>query len=341
MANVKISQLPGAGSALGTQEFEVNESGLSKKVTGSQLSNYVRGQVLLGDLGITATASEINKLDGVTASTAELNLLDGVTASTAELNILDGVTATTAEINVLDGVTATTAELNLLDGATIALADITATATELNYVDGVTSSIQTQLDAKYVAATQDTATWEAGLGTTESLVSPAKVKAAIEANAPGTTWLSPQTTTSGTSFLFDGIPSGVNNIYIGFDGVSFSNTTSISVKLGTSAGIENSGYFSMSEWSGNVTSSGGGYFVIRVASLTYVASGLMILSRMDASANTWVSSGNILVGTTSTAHTSTANGSKSLSGEVSQVVIGRTGATGTFDAGVVAVGYSK
>jgi hypothetical protein len=35
------------------------------------------------------------------------------------------------------------------------------------------------------------------------------------------------------------------------------------------------------------------------------------------------------------------NGSKSLSGEVSQVVIGRTGATGTFDAGVVAVGYSK
>jgi hypothetical protein len=184
MANVKISQLPGAGSALGTQEFEVNESGLSKKVTGSQLSTYVRGQVLLGDLGITATASEINKLDGVTASTAELNLLDGVTASTAELNILDGVTATTAEINVLDGVTATTAELNLLDGATIALADITATATELNYVDGVTSSIQTQLDAKYVAATQDTATWEAGLGTTESLVSPAKVKAAIEALAP-------------------------------------------------------------------------------------------------------------------------------------------------------------
>jgi hypothetical protein len=52
MANVKISQLPGAGAALGTQEFEVNESGLSKKVTGSQLSNYVRGQVTLNDLGL-------------------------------------------------------------------------------------------------------------------------------------------------------------------------------------------------------------------------------------------------------------------------------------------------
>ena len=78
----------------------------------------------------------------VTATAAELNILDGVTASTAEINILDGVTASTAELNILDGVTASAAELNILDGATL-------TVTELNYVDGVTSAIQTQLDAKY------------------------------------------------------------------------------------------------------------------------------------------------------------------------------------------------
>jgi len=81
-----------------------------------------------GGVNVTATAAELNLLDGVTATTAELNLLDGVTATTAELNILDGVTATAAELNILDGVTATTAELN--------------------YVDGVTSNVQTQLDAK-------------------------------------------------------------------------------------------------------------------------------------------------------------------------------------------------
>jgi hypothetical protein len=90
---------------------------------------------------LTASASELNTLDGITASTAELNLLDGVTATTEELNILDGVTATAAELNLLDGVTATTAELNLLDG-------VTATTAELNYVDGVTSGIQGQLDDK-------------------------------------------------------------------------------------------------------------------------------------------------------------------------------------------------
>lgn len=103
--------------------------------------------------------------------------LQGVTATAAELNTLDGFTGTTAELNTLDGITATTAELNTLDG-------ITATVTELNHTDGVTSNIQTQIDGKYTPATQSTGTWEAGTSTTESLVSPAKVKAAIQDLSP-------------------------------------------------------------------------------------------------------------------------------------------------------------
>ena len=83
---------------------------------------------------VTATAAELNILDGVTSTAAELNILDGVTATTAELNILDGVTSTAAELNILDGVTSTTAELNILDG-------VTATAAELNVLDGVTAFV--------------------------------------------------------------------------------------------------------------------------------------------------------------------------------------------------------
>ena len=109
-------------------------------------------------------------------STLTINGTD-VTATAAEINVLDGVTATASEINVLDGVTASTAEINLLDG-------VTATTAEINYVDGVTSGIQAQLDGKASDATQAEATWEAGTSTTESLVSPAKVKAAVEALAP-------------------------------------------------------------------------------------------------------------------------------------------------------------
>ena len=47
----------------------------------------------LGGTLVTATAAELNIMDGVTASTAELNIMDGVTATTTELNYTDGVTS--------------------------------------------------------------------------------------------------------------------------------------------------------------------------------------------------------------------------------------------------------
>jgi len=96
--------------------------------------------------GVTSTAAELNILDGVTSTTAELNILDGVTSTTAELNILDGVTSTAAELNILDGVTATTAELNIMDGVTSTTAElnimdgVTSTTAELNIMDGVTAT---------------------------------------------------------------------------------------------------------------------------------------------------------------------------------------------------------
>ena len=83
---------------------------------------------------VSATAAELNVLDGfagVTAdltyakdlratgvTTTEFDKLDGLTATTSELNILDGVTSTASELNILDGVTATTSEINLIDGGT-------------------------------------------------------------------------------------------------------------------------------------------------------------------------------------------------------------------------------
>jgi len=118
----------------------------------------------LGGTLVTATAAELNILDGVTSTAAELNILDGVTSTAAELNILDGVTSTATELNLVDGstagtivnskavvysaagqvnatslaiggtaITSTAAELNILDG-------VTSTAAELNILDGVTST---------------------------------------------------------------------------------------------------------------------------------------------------------------------------------------------------------
>lgn len=44
-------------------------------------AGYLTQHQTLADLGITATASEINVLDGITASTTELNYVDGVTSN--------------------------------------------------------------------------------------------------------------------------------------------------------------------------------------------------------------------------------------------------------------------
>jgi len=132
---------------------------------------------------LTATFVPDLTLAGVTASAAELNLLDGVPLTT-DLSYVDGVTSaiqtqidgkqatitgaattitsddlavsralvsdasgkvavsavTAAELALLDGITASTAELNLLDGVPL--------TTDLSYVDGVTSPIQDQIDSK-------------------------------------------------------------------------------------------------------------------------------------------------------------------------------------------------
>jgi hypothetical protein len=48
MANVKISGLTAAGSVVGANEFEINEAGTSKKVTGAQILAYVKANSTTG-----------------------------------------------------------------------------------------------------------------------------------------------------------------------------------------------------------------------------------------------------------------------------------------------------
>ena len=111
------------------------------------------------DVAVTATATELNILDGATLSTAELNYVDGVTSaiqtqidakiSASSTDTLTNKTLTSPKINEDVALTSTATELNILDGATLS-------TTELNYVDGVTSAIQTQLDAKVDESLFDT-----------------------------------------------------------------------------------------------------------------------------------------------------------------------------------------
>tara|TARA_Y100001937_G_scaffold49861_1_gene69430 strand:- start:1678 stop:2964 length:1287 start_codon:yes stop_codon:yes gene_type:complete len=74
----------------------------------------------LGGTLVTATAAELNIMDGVTATKDELNIMDGVTATTAELNIMDGVTRTASQINsARDGTVTSVVAGTGLSGGTI------------------------------------------------------------------------------------------------------------------------------------------------------------------------------------------------------------------------------
>lgn len=99
----------------------------------------------LSSFGITATAAELNKLDGVTATTAEINYLDGVTS--AIQTQLNGKAAS-SHSHPASQVTGLTASRALISDSSGHPAVSTVSSTELGYLDGVTSSIQTQLNNK-------------------------------------------------------------------------------------------------------------------------------------------------------------------------------------------------
>jgi hypothetical protein len=137
--------------------------GGSEDTWGTSLNaNWTALDTLLGG----TNATEFAILDGATVSTTELNLLDGVTWTLTDYNTL---TASATELNLLDGVTALTGADNVL---------VTGTAG----TDG--QFAQWNADGDIVGAdiaTLPEADWEAGTSTTEAIVSPAKVKAAVDA----------------------------------------------------------------------------------------------------------------------------------------------------------------
>ena len=165
-ANTQV-QFNDAGSFAGDAGLTYNKTTDALTVVGT----VDMGTLSIGSTAVTATAAELNKLDGVTATTTELNYVDGVTSSIQTQLNAKGTVSSLSDLSI----TATAAELNKLDG-------VTATTTELNYVDGVTSSIQTQLNAKQATITGAATTIDTeNLTASRALVSDGSGKVAVSA----------------------------------------------------------------------------------------------------------------------------------------------------------------
>lgn len=118
---IKISELPAASSASGTMEFETNDSGTSKKVTGSQLKTYAQSD--LGTAAFSATGDFAPSSKGVTnGDSHDHNGGDGAQIAYSSLSGLPtlGTIASQAANNVaitggsISGIT----DLAIADGGT-------------------------------------------------------------------------------------------------------------------------------------------------------------------------------------------------------------------------------
>lgn len=148
-----------------------------------------------------------------------------------------------------------------------------------------------------------------------------------------------QASTSGTSIDFTGIPSWVKRVTVVFNGVSTNGTSFINLQIGTSSGVETSGYLSQA----NTFDSGpGGSFATSGFSLTELSAAAYnwtgVIPICLVGANLWVTSGVISTASGSPAVT-IFGGTKTLAGTLDRVRITTGNGTDTFDAGSINILY--
>jgi hypothetical protein len=144
--------------------------------------------------------------------------------------------------------------------------------------------------------------------------------------------------TSGTAVDFTGIPNWVKRITVMFSGVSTNGTSNVRLQIGTSSGVETSGYLSASSTivaAVATVASTAGFDFWEPGSAASVRHGQIAICLLGS--NTWTVGGGIIY--SDSARTCTLYGSKALSGTLDRVRITTAGGTDTFDAGSINILY--
>ena len=143
------------------------------------------------------------------------------------------------------------------------------------------------------------------------------------------------TALSSTSVTFTGIPSWVRRITVLYNGISTTGSSLFQVQIGTSGGIQTTGYNAQAfdNSTSNVSTTGFVFISQGNASPTWGGAGRITF----CNGTTWVYEGS--VSSSSTGYLASAGGYKDLSGTLTQFRITTVNGTDTWDAGTVGYIY--
>jgi len=149
-----------------------------------------------------------------------------------------------------------------------------------------------------------------------------------------------QATTSGKSKDFTGIPAGTKRVTVQFVSVSTNGSSVPIVQMGTSGGVETSGYaarateFIDPSTVATVSFTNGVPFSYGAAAAS--VNGQLVFTLQNSATNTWVFGGST---NSATNVTDLVNGSKSLAGALDRIRVTTVNGTDAFDAGSVNILY--
>ena len=141
MANVKISELTSASAAAAANEYEINESGTSKKVTGTQISAFVKAD-LLDDATVNFTGTLQNGGSNVVVDTDIGSTVQSYDADTAKTDVAQTYSAgQRGTITALTEGATITPDLAASNNFSVTLAGNRTLANPTNIVAGQSGSV--------------------------------------------------------------------------------------------------------------------------------------------------------------------------------------------------------
>lgn len=200
------------------------------------------------------------------------------------------------------------------------------------------SQVVTLANALPVASGGTGVTTSTGSGSVVLGTSPTISGAVLNSMASSVITSGTSVSASGTSVNFTSIPSWVKRITVMFINVSSNGASMPTVRLGTSSGIEATGY-SGSTQSGTsaVLISTGFDFAGTYQTAARLYHGAMTLTLQNSSTNTWAATA--VIGLNDGASVLITGGSKSTASVLTQLRITFTNGTDTFDSGSINILY--